>query len=47
MRPEGLPELDLVAALAAKLGREKQHAEAELALLYKELEQLEAEGHGR
>jgi hypothetical protein len=32
--------------LAQKLGREKQHAEAALAALYQELEQLETESHG-
>jgi hypothetical protein len=41
-----LPETYADQALAQKLGREKQHAEAALAALYQELEQLEAESHG-
>jgi ATP-binding cassette subfamily F protein 3 len=41
-----LPETYADQALAQKLGREKQHAEAALAALYQELEQLETESHG-
>jgi ATP-binding cassette subfamily F protein 3 len=42
-----LPETYADAALAQKLAREKQHVEAALASLYRELETLESEGHGR
>src|SRR5690606_39767728 len=42
-----LPETYADKELSIRLAREKREAEEALAALYKELEQLEAEGHGK
>ena len=41
------PEIYATPDQSARLGREKKEAEAELAVLYRELEELEAQGHGK
>ncbi len=41
------PEIYATPDKSARLGKEKKEAESELAELYKELEELEAQGHGQ
>jgi ATP-binding cassette subfamily F protein 3 len=41
------PETYADAENSTRLAREKREAEAELALLYQELEELESQGHGK